>query len=130
MFLISLTPNIMENLKAMRINDENAFIKHVERVFDVSIETSYESDIDFRTEFEDKETVKSIRKQLDKGNYWAWCSVVVSVEINGLATETNLGGCSYKSEADFKSGGYYADMLIECLSELESGANAILEAFN
>jgi ribosomal protein L37AE/L43A len=64
----------------------------------------------------DKQVLQEIYDQLESGNQWAWCSVHVickwtdedGQEYKG---DDYLGGCSYKSEADFKQpGGYYDDM--------------------
>ena len=83
----------------------------------------------------DRETVDWIRGQLARGNDWAWCSVQVIATIPdmGVRGESSwLGGCSYKSERDFKSGdfeitdpdgtkrssGYYQDMCNEAREDL------------
>jgi len=54
---------------------------------------------------------KKIRKEIMKGNRWAWCCVRVRAEAGGLTGEDYFGRCSYASEADFKAeGGYWEDM--------------------
>lgn len=62
-------------------------------------------------EVTDKATEKHIQDELDSGNTWAWCSVQVSAKYAGIEASDYLGGCSYQDEADFKAGGYYADMV-------------------
>jgi hypothetical protein len=66
----------------------------------------------------DRKVVKWIRDQLRRGNSWAWCKVKVSAAWNGFIGSDYLGCCSYKSEKDFKQGGYFADMRVEALAAL------------
>jgi len=119
----------MEKLKAMHADraQEMAFIKYVESSFNVRLENEPENDIRFEDDFEDADTVRWIQKQLDKGNEWAWCRVKVTVTIGGLEACDYLGACSYRSESEFKKGGYYSDMLLTCLEELYSNAKSVLE---
>ncbi len=55
-------------------------------------------------------------------NEWAWCIVTVRAthpdlpDLEGIAS---LGGCSYRNAADFKTGGYYDDMVAEAGDDLE-----------
>ena len=67
----------------------------------------------------DRETVTWIRDQLDRGNEWAWCTVIVRARYAGLEGGDSLGCCSYESEEAFKvPGGYYDDMVRIALHEL------------
>lgn len=67
----------------------------------------------------DAANIAHVRDQLDSGNDWAWCAVTVRLTYRGLIAEDHLGGCSYASEADFTApGGYYDDMIHECLISL------------
>lgn len=66
----------------------------------------------------DLEVEQSIIEQLESGNEWAWCSVEVVAEFNELKASDYLGACSYKSEDDFKSGGYYEDMKERAFEQL------------
>ena len=64
-----------------------------------------------------------IRKDLNDGNDWAWCSVCVKVtERNtGISRVDHLGCCSYADREDFiKNSGYYDDMVSNCLDELNA----------
>jgi len=70
----------------------------------------------------DKQTAQWIRDQLERGNEWAWCMVRVTavlvsddLELTGYAY---LGCCSYQSDHDFMSGGYYDDMKKEAFADL------------
>ena len=100
---------------------------NLSNLFDVSVECLPEdmpiegnaSAIDDET---DAEIARDIRDQLEQGNPWAWCTVRVSVstEIAGMTFQRDnyLGGCSYKSEEDFKKCGYFTDMVAECSDDL------------
>lgn len=68
----------------------------------------------------DKETEDWIFDQLNRGNEWAWCRVKVTATWRGVEGEDHLGGCSYKSEKDFKEGGDFEDMKNEAYSRLVS----------
>jgi hypothetical protein len=69
----------------------------------------------------DAEAEQWVRDQLESGNEWAWCHVIVRARWNGLEGVDNLGCCSYKSEADFRQpGGYYDDMRAEALADLNA----------
>jgi hypothetical protein len=61
-----------------------------------------------------------IQNQLDRGNEWAWCYVVVAARWGTFCGEDGLGHCSYRSEADFKRGGYWTDMKAQALEELNN----------
>jgi len=120
----------MEKLKAMHADraQEMAFIKYVEKHFDVRLENEPETDADYRKEFADcPENIPYIKNQLAKGNRWAWCMVSVSITIGGQTATDYLGACSYRNQSEFKSGGYYSDMLLTCLEELYSDAKSVLE---
>jgi hypothetical protein len=69
----------------------------------------------------DKKVEDDILESLDSGNEWAWCTVKVTARLKGteVAGWDFLGGCSYESEAEFKTpGGYYDDMMSEAKADL------------
>lgn len=67
----------------------------------------------------DRRTEARIRRQLERGNDWAWCSVVVTAAWKGFTGHSYLGGCSYRSEAEFcQAGGYYLDLKKDALNDL------------
>lgn len=84
---------------------------------------------------EDRKQEQWVRDQLDAGNEWAWCCahvrVTYEVAIKGQAfparIEGNdyLGCCSYVSEADFREGGYFDDMVSEALDDLNTRRAAL-----
>ena len=79
----------------------------------------------------DRETEQWIRDQLDAGNAWAWAAVTVTVAWEGFEASDYLGGCSYKSEEDFREpGGYFDDMCaaaLEALNEKVSQGRTAME---
>jgi len=56
--------------------------------------------------------------ELESGNVWAWCSVQVSVVLDGFTGEAYLGGCSYDSEESFRKDAYFEDMVREARDDL------------
>ncbi len=80
----------------------------------------------------DREQEKWIHDQLDAGNEWAWCHAVVTVTYDGFEGSDGLGGCSYLSEADFRTpGGYFDDMVITASAGLADkliAASAVIDA--
>lgn len=75
-----------------------------------------------------------IRRQLEVGNEWAWCMVIVECThpacpaIKGNAI---LGSCSYSSSKDFvENSGYYDDMRQEALDDLERQLKSACEAYD
>lgn len=58
------------------------------------------------------------REQISLGNEWAWCTAKVTVSYNSFSATEYLGCCSYGSEAEFRSGGYYEDMVRVCCTDL------------
>ena len=80
---------------------------------------------------EDAQTYKWIRDQLDGGNEWAWCGVIVTARWGDFEAKEYLGGCSYESREDFmKPGGYYDDMKSEALAALNVKIRASFETLS
>lgn len=68
----------------------------------------------------DKEIEDDIINRLEAGDLYAWFTAKVSVRDNqGREASDYLGCCCYQDEKDFKSGGYYLDMIEECIRQLE-----------
>ena len=61
-------------------------------------------------------------------NEWAWACAHVRVTDpeSGLSADAYIGGCSYNGEDDFRSGGYYEDMVAECLDDLNTRIAALV----
>ena len=79
---------------------------------------------------DDKAIVAEILRKLEY-NPWAWCSVKVTVSyeypecehcghVRRESESSYLGGCSYENEKDFREGGYFDDMVNECLDALNA----------
>ena len=67
----------------------------------------------------DRETAEWIGEQIEAGNEWAWCYVIVRAQWEGFEGMDSLGGCSYMSEEEFTApGGYYEDMKQQALDDL------------
>lgn len=49
---------------------------------------------------EDKKAEEDVRQQLQRGNMYAWCYVVVSATWSGFCGQASLGCCSYRSEEE------------------------------
>jgi hypothetical protein len=68
---------------------------------------------------EDRAIEDSILSRLEAGDEWAWCMVTVRVTLPcGRFAEDHLGCCSYDDERDFRAGGYFEDMVSNCMEAL------------
>jgi hypothetical protein len=67
---------------------------------------------------DDAEIVRVIRKRLERGDDWAWCVVTVTATLGPWSSQDSLHGCNYRDERDFRSGGYYEDMVEIALDSL------------
>ncbi len=68
----------------------------------------------------DKEAEDEIIARLESGDVYAWFTAKVSVrDSHGREASDYLGACSYEDGEDFKRGGYYLDMIRECLDQIE-----------
>jgi hypothetical protein len=69
-------------------------------------------------QFEDEETLEWVREQIESGNEWAWFCAHVRVTYCAIVGDDYLGGCSYKSEDDFRSDGYFDSMVDDCIARI------------
>lgn len=91
-----------------------------------SVSMTEETDPPDEKMIEDAECRKWIRDQLDSGNQWAWCMVVVRAQWNKFQGEATLGCCSYKSQEDFvQNSGYYEDLCMEAMNDLQESLEKI-----
>lgn len=75
----------------------------------------------------DKRVENRILRQLENGNQWAWCYVILRGTFKGLEATDSLGRCSYRNEKDFvKNSGYYDDMVNVVLGELQEAYDKLL----
>lgn len=103
---------------ALRYARQYVEIDDLESRYDVEI-IIHPEEISPRDSFEFEEDVKHVLNGIESGNEWAWCLVEVKVSFGGAESSDFLGGCSYGNEEDFKRGGYYYDMLINAIEEVE-----------
>lgn len=69
----------------------------------------------------DKACEDEIFARLESGDVWAWFTAKVTAkDSNGREASDCLGCCCYEDAEDFKRGGYYEDMVRQCVEELES----------
>jgi len=66
----------------------------------------------------DREVEDEILERLENGDVWAWASVEVRAELQGLSASAYLGCCNYEDEEAFKKDGYYEDMVREAVDSL------------
>lgn len=83
----------------------------------ITIEPEPETD-DPKDHFEFPEDVVLAKERIEDGNEWGWCCVKVTVKCGPLSADDYLGACSYTSEEEFKTGGYYEDMVDRCVDQL------------
>jgi len=99
---------------------------HLEDKYDVSFEALPETvrvrgnaldsgDIEL-----DEQTEDAILSRLESGDIFAWFTAKVTVrDDKGNEATDYLGCCNYRDADDFRMGGYYLDMIHECIRQLE-----------
>lgn len=109
---------------ARYIAKEKAIYEPIERDYEVEIivlpndipvrgNAIVSGDDDFDAQVENE-----IIARLESGDVWAWAAVEVKVSKWGHTESEFLGSCSYADEEDFKTGGYYTDMLETCVERI------------
>jgi hypothetical protein len=70
----------------------------------------------------DRHCEDEIIAELNRGNTWAWCCVVVTATWGNWSASDTLGACSYFYDGadEFKRGGYYQDMCANALENLNA----------
>lgn len=68
----------------------------------------------------DRHCEDEIIAEVNRGNTWAWCCVVVTATWGDWSASDTLGACSYDGADEFKSGGYYEDMCANALENLNA----------
>jgi hypothetical protein len=75
----------------------------------------------------DRETEDALIADVESGNDWAWCIVIVRASFAGQEGYATLGACSYKSAADFEANSdYYEDMREQALDNLTDDVHYLL----
>lgn len=79
----------------------------------------------YEDHFDNPDDITWIRKQLGRGNSWAWCQVKVTVSFLGFQSDQYLGGCSYESARAFRAGGYFEDLVGDGVEEIAVALEAL-----
>lgn len=76
----------------------------------------------------DRSVEDAIISRLNQDDDWAWTTVSVVAEWEGICDETYLGCCSYDNEEDFRNNsGYFQDMVDEVLSSMNERVHRLYE---
>ena len=77
----------------------------------------------------DKKVADDIIAELEAGNEWAWCQVIVSAHAGSFSGVDSLGCCSYGSESEFTQPGndYYDDMILNAREDLRQELTTALK---
>jgi hypothetical protein len=74
----------------------------------------------------DKKIEDELIERVNHDDVWAWASVKVTAEWEGFEGVDYLGGCSYKDQEEFEQqGGYYQDMKLQALEDLNNNLKSI-----
>ena len=92
----------------------------------IKIECLPENCISIEDSFEFPEDIQTVKK-LAEITEWGWCTVCVIASIGDLEARECLGGCSFRSEQDFKDSGYYADMVQSATEQLKGKVAYIID---
>ena len=73
---------------------------------------------DFEPGFDDARDIDFVRKGMESGNIYAWCTVFVSAFFGGVQGGASICGCSYESLEDLM-GDLYQELQADALRDLE-----------
>lgn len=76
-------------------------------------------------EWIEEEELVALEKRLELGDEWAWCVVKVTATWKGLEGDDFLGEASYADENAFKDSGYYQDMRVTALQDLNATVSGL-----
>lgn len=82
-------------------------------------------DIRIEDSFTEQESIDFV-SQLARETEWGWCCAKVTVYYGDLTETEYLGGCSYRSESEFRECPYYADMVSQCCDRLANSVARIV----
>lgn len=75
-----------------------------------------------------RDDIAELLEEAQNSNVWKWCAVEVKGDYKGIVIASDyLGGCSYASEEDFKSNGYYEQMRDTVLQEIQEQVNELIK---
>ena len=76
----------------------------------------------------DRQVESEILKRLEHEDVWAWATVCVTTEWEGLKEAEYLGCCCYADEEEFRQeGGYFDEMVDEALANLNKRLHMLYE---
>ena len=76
----------------------------------------------------DHQVETEILKRLEQDDVWAWATVRVTAEWEGLKEAEYLGCCCYADEEEFRQeGGYFDEMVDEALANLNKRLHMLYE---
>lgn len=71
--------------------------------------------------FDDSATdLQQLADDINSGKYLYFCARVSAYKDGVLLAQDYLGACLYESLEDFKKGGYFEDMVDNCISEAKA----------
>jgi len=104
------------------LENKNIFDKLKSLNCEIQVEALEESCFSLDDAFPEisEEDLKEISQRLQRGDVWAFCTVVVYVNSpNGFFGRQSLGCCSYENGKDFiENSGSYKDMVEEAFEDL------------
>lgn len=102
-------------------------LRHLEDKYDVSFEALPET-IRVRgnamasgDDELDRQVEDEILSRLESGDIFAWFTAKVTARDGNNEATDYLGCCNYRDADDFRMGGYYLDMVEECVRQLNLG---------
>lgn len=76
----------------------------------------------------DRQVESEIMKRLEHDDVWAWATVSVAVNWQGLKENEYLGCCCYESEEDFRNNsGYFEEMVDQAITSLNTRLQGLYE---
>lgn len=76
----------------------------------------------------DQQVESEILERLEQDDVWAWATVCVTAEWEGLKEVECLGCCCYADEEEFRQeGGYFDDMVEEAITNLNTRLRNLYE---
>lgn len=81
--------------------------------------------------FDDQEMAAEISKEAET-KIWAWFEAEVESRLPGteLRASACIGCCSYENLEDFKTGGYYENLILESRKNLKEETEAVIRSFS
>jgi len=109
--------------RTLRSNDITVLVTAFPEEIPVKGNAMCSGDEDF-----DQKVESEILERLEQDDLWAWATVCVTAEWEGLKETEHLGCCCYADEEEFRQeGGYFDEMVEEALSNLNLRLRSLYE---